>query len=94
MKLEKGDYVFFNSNIDDPDVSLVVEYLLVVREPTEEPKLINPNIIEPEAPRALGYQKKEIKLANTPERIKNQKNRLLPIKFSSINPNKIKANKL
>lgn len=57
MKLEKGDYVFFNSNIDDPDVSLVVEYLLVVREPTEEPKLIKPNIIEPEAPKYKDYKR-------------------------------------
>lgn len=31
FKLSDQDYVIFNSNINDPDVSLVIEYLLIVR---------------------------------------------------------------
>lgn len=31
FKLSDQDYTMFNSNIDDPDVSLVIEYLLIVR---------------------------------------------------------------
>jgi hypothetical protein len=33
MKLEQPEYVTFNTNIVDEDVSLIAEYLLVVREP-------------------------------------------------------------
>ena len=31
MKLENEDFVLFNTKVNDPDVVLIVEYLLIVR---------------------------------------------------------------
>ena len=35
MKLEQAEYVTFNTNIVDDDVSLIAEYLLIVKEPNQ-----------------------------------------------------------
>lgn len=70
--------MYLNSNIVDPDVKLVVEYLIVVREPNPDQQL-EVDAIVPEAPKFKDFKRFGIgftvltifdKIANSPVQMK------------------------